>query len=360
MSEHLHNPEDVDNALNRAMIVRCEDIEALAILYACDDLDAAARAALEQHVKQCAACAAVFSREARLYQAIASFDQPADSLDRAGLLLAECRSQLAEAIDDHEAKRNQPGWRPVFSPAAWWSVVRDTLIYHPAMSMAALVIVSFLAGVAGQRTQVASTPVAPRPVMTVSAVPKITDQQLHSAQSASVGWVTPSDSRTPTVQVQLMSPTPTSIEGAPEDADVERALTFVLENSRQFDPGARMDSLNVLRTLAGDPEVRRSLCGAARSDTNPGVRMRALESLQGFEQDPAVRQTILDALQNDANSGVRVSAINLLLNSLETGNEPGSADPQTLAVLRDRLRNDSNNYIRLQSAAALRDLGAGK
>jgi hypothetical protein len=195
--------------------------------------------------------------------------------------------------------------------------------------------------------------------MTVSAAPKITDKQLHSAESASVAWVTPSDSRTPTVQVQLMSQTPTNIEGAPEDADVERALTFVLENAQQFDPGARMDSLNVLRTRAADPDVRRSLCDAARSDTNPGVRMKALESLQGFEQDPAVRQTVLDALQNDANSGVRVSAINLLVNSLQTGSESGSVDPQTLAVLRDRLRNDPNNYIRLQSAAVLRDLGAG-
>ena len=364
MSEHLHNPEEVNSAVNKALdktaAVRCEDIETLAILHACGELDVAVRNPLEQHVAQCPACAAVFSREASLYRAVASFDQPADSLDRAGLLLAECRSQLAEAIDDHEAKRNQPGWRPVFSPAAWWSVLRDTLVYHPAMSMAALVIVSFMAGVAGQRTQVASTPVTPHPVMTVSAAPKITDEQLHSAQSASVGWVSSADSRTPTVQVQLMSPTPTSIEGAPEDADVERALTFVLENSRQFDPGARMDSLNVLRTLAADPEVRRSLCDAARSDTNPGVRMKALESLQGFEQDPAVRETIMDALQNDANSGVRVSAINLLLNSLESGNDPGSADAQTLAVLRDRLRNDSNNYVRLQSAAALRDLGAGR
>jgi hypothetical protein len=356
LSEQLHNPED----FNQPIAIRCDDIEPLAILYSCDELDAATRAALETHVAQCAACGAIFSRESGLHQAVASFDQPADSLDRAGLLLAECRSQLAEAIDDHEAKRNQPGWRPVFSPAAWWSVLRDTLVYHPAMSMAALVIVSFLAGVAGQRTQVASTPVAPRPVMTVSAAPKITDQQLHSAQSASVAWVTPADSRTPTVQVQLMSQTPTSVEGAPEDADVERALTFVLENARQFDPEARMDSLNVLRTLAADPEVRHSLCAAARSDTNPGVRMKALESLQGFEQDPAVRKTILEALQNDANSGVRVSAINLLLNSLESGNDPGLADPQTLAVLRERLRNDSNNYVRLQSATALRDLGAGK
>jgi hypothetical protein len=355
VSESLHNAGDMD----AAMIIRCEDIEALSILYSCDELGAVTRTALEKHAAQCSACAAVFVRECNLHQAIASFDQPANSLDRSGLLLAECRSQLAEAIDDHEAKRNQPGWRPIFSPAAWWSVLRDTLVYHPAMSMAALVVVSFLAGVAGQRMRVAPVQVAARPVMTVSAAPKITDEQLHRAESASVAWVTPFGSRTPTVQVELMSQTPTSIEGAPEDADVERALTFVLENAQQFDPGARMDSLNVLRTRAADPGVRRSLCDAARADTNPGVRMKALESLQGFGQDPLVRQTILDALENDTNSGVRVSAINLLVTSLQTGSEPGSVDSQTVSVLRDRLRNDPNNYVRLQSAAALRDLGAG-
>lgn len=356
MNDHLHNAGDV----NKAITIRCEDVEPLAVLYSCDELDAATRAALEAHAAQCSSCAAVFSREAGLHQAIASFEQPADSLDRSGLLLARCRSQLAEAIDDLQVKRNQPGWRAVVSPGAWWSVLRDTLVYHPAMSMAVLVIVSFLAGVTGQKMQVAPAAVVPHPVMTVSATPKVTDEQLHSASSANVVWVAPSGSRTPTVQVQLMSPTPTSIEGAPEDADVERALTFVLENSRQFDPGSRLDSLNVLRTRAADPEVRRSLCAAARTDDNPGVRMRALESLQGFEQDPAVRQTILDALQNDTNSGVRVSAINLLVNFLNTVSGPGAADPQTLAVLRDRLRSDPNNYVRMQSAAALRELGAGE
>ena len=138
-----------------------------------------------------------------------------------------------------------------------------------------------------------------------------------------MAWVTPSGSRTPTVQVQLMSQTPTSIVGSPEDADVERALTFVLENGQRFDPGARLDSLDVLRTQAADPDVRRALCAAARTDQNPGVRMKALETLQGFEKDAAVRQTLLDALQNDDNSGVRVSAINLLVNSLRADGASG-------------------------------------
>jgi HEAT repeat protein len=225
------------------------------------------------------------------------------------------------------------------------------------MSMAALMVVGFLAGVAGQRLRVAPAPVSARAAVTVSAAPKLTDQQLQSAGSANIAWVTPSGSRTPTVQVQLMSPTPANIVGAPDDADVERALTFVLQNGERFDPSVRLDSLDVLRASAADPEVRRALCAACRTDRNPGVRMKALESLEGFEQDPAVRQTLLDVLKGDSNSGVRVEAINLLVNSLRPETGSGPADPQTLSVLRDRLRNDPNNYVRMQSAAALRELG---
>jgi len=344
--------------LKPVLPVRCEEIESLAVLYACDELDAGARAELDAHIAACPACATVVSREGRLQEAVASLEQPADSLDRSGLLLAQCRSQLAESLDDQQARANRSAWRSIFSPVSWWGALRHTLIYHPAMSMTFLVVAGFLAGVAGQRLRVVpSQAVSPRPVMTVSASPKITDQQLQSAGSAHVAWVTPSGSRTPTVQVQLMSQTPMNIVGAPDDADVERALTFVLENSQRFDPDARLDSLDVLRTRAADPAVRRSLCAAARLDRNPGVRMKAIEALQGFEQDPAVRQTLLDALQSDDNSGVRVEAINLLLNALRSGNGFVAPGQQTLDMLRDRLRNDPNNYVRLQSAAALRELG---
>jgi anti-sigma factor RsiW len=345
---------------NHGITIRCEGIEQFAVLYACDELDPAARTAVEAHTARCPACAAVVSREARLHQAIASFDQPADSLDRSGLLLAQCRSELAEALDDRQARANQPGWRAVFSPAAWWAALRDTLIYHPAMSMAALVVVGFLAGVAGQKSG-GTSPASPQhPVMAVSSAPKLTEQQLQSAGSANVAWVTPSGSRTPMVQVQLMSQAPMNIIGSPDDADVQRALTFVLENGQRFDSGVRMDSLEVLRTRCVDPEVRRAVCTAALSDRNPGVRIKALEALQGFEQDLAVQQTLIGALQNDDNSGVRVEAINLLVNALRAESSSGPADPKILGVLRDRLRNDPNNYVRQQSAAALRQIGAGQ
>jgi hypothetical protein len=263
------------------------------------------------------------------------------------VLLAQCRSELSEALDDQVARVNHPSWRAVLSPVAWWTVLRDTLVYHPAMSMAALVVAGFLSGVAGQRLRV-TPPASPRPVMTVSATPtppptptpKLTEQQLQSAGSANVAWVTPSGSRTPTVQVQLMSQAPTYIVGPPDDADVQRALTFVLANGQRFDSSARMDSIEVLRTRCADPEVRRAVCSAALSDGNPGVRIKALEALHGFEQDSMVQQTLMGALQNDDNSGVRIQAVNLLLNALRAEISSGAVDPNILAVLRDRLRND--------------------
>jgi anti-sigma factor RsiW len=196
-------------------------MEQLAVLYVSDELDPAARSGLQAHAARCPSCAAMVSREVRLHEEITSFDQPADRLDRSGLLLAQCRSELAEAVDDRQVRANQPGWRAVFSPLAWWMVLRDTLVYHPAMSMAALVVVGFLAGVAGQQMRVtpAITVVAPA-AMTASAQSKVTEQQLESAGSANVAWVTPSGSRTPTVQVQFMSQAPMNIVGPPDDADV--------------------------------------------------------------------------------------------------------------------------------------------
>ncbi len=136
---------------------------------------------------------------------------------------------------------------------------------------------------------------------------------------------------------------------------------FLLENGQRFDPDVRLDSLDVLRTNAADPDVRRTLCAACRLDRDPGVRIKALEALQGYEQDPAVRAALLDALESDANSGVRVKAIHLLLTALQSESASGASsapDPQTADVLRDRLHNDPSPIVRQQSAAALRELGA--
>jgi hypothetical protein len=346
---------------NHPEAIRCEEFEFLAVLYACGEVDEAARAAVETHTAECMACSAILQREIRMHLAITSVEPPAESLDRSSLLLAQCRSELSRALDEQEVlvgeENAQPrslGWR-IVSPTQWWMGLRHALVYHPVASMAVLVLASFTAGVAGQHWR-SPLAVTSRPVVTVSAAPKVTEQQLQNAGSANVSWATPAGSRVPTVQVQLMSQTPMNIVGSADDEDVRRALTFVLGNGQRFDSDARLDSLEVLRTLSGETDVRRALCSAARNDDNPGVRIKALEALQGFAQDSQVQDTLLAALKNDSNSGVRVQAMNLLLDTLQAN----ASDAKTLAVLRDRMHNDSNNYIRLQSAAALRQFGSGE
>jgi hypothetical protein len=344
--------------------VRCDEIESLAVFHACDELDAGERAALDAHVAACPSCAAALLRETRLQAAFASIEPPADSLDRSGLLLAQCRSELAEALDDRQASAGRSAWPTFLSPAAWWGALRHTLIYHPALSMGVLLVAGFLAGVAGQRLPVGPPPIiASQPVLTSSSSgssthPKVIEDQLRKAESATVTWVTPSGSAARRVQVQLNSPTPTDIiVGSPYDADVQRALTFFLENGQRFDPNVRLDSLDVLRTNAADPEVRRTLCATARLDPNPGVRRKALDALQGFERDPMVRDALLDAVESDADAGVRVEGIHLVLSALQSEGGAGASDRQAVEILRGRLRTDPSPSVRRHSAVALQQLG---
>jgi hypothetical protein len=302
-----------------------------------------------------------------LQTAFASIEPPADSLDRSGLLLAQCRSELAEALDDRQASAGRSAWPTFLSPAAWWDALRHTLIYHPALSMGVLLVAGFLAGVAGQRVPVGPPPIiASQPQMTPvltssssesSTQPKIIEEQLRNAESATVTWVTPSGSSTRRVQVQLNSPTPTDIVGSPYDADVQRALTFLLENGQRFDPDVRLNSLDVLRTNAADPDVRRTLCVTARLDRNSGVRRKALDALQGFERDPMVRDALLDAVESDADAGVRVEGIHLILSALQSEGGAGASDRQAVQILRDRLHTDPSPSVRRHSAVALQQLG---
>jgi HEAT repeat protein len=100
--------------------------------------------------------------------------------------------------------------------------------------------------------------------------------------------------------------------------------------------------------------------------------MKAIESLRDSGGDKAVREALLEALDHDANPGVRVEAVNLLVRALEnkpaevtdaqstSGEDSIPADPSVAHViqtLEDLQRHDPNRYVRMRSAAALRQIG---
>jgi hypothetical protein len=90
------------------------------------------------------------------------------------------------------------------------------------------------------------------------------------------------------------------------------------------------------------------------------VRLKALETLEGRVSDQNVQQAILGALSEDDNAGVRIEAVNELVAALGDANGVSAikANPDALGVLRDHERSDPNSYVRLRSAAALRQLAS--
>ena len=117
----------------------CEEIAALLVFYVCDEVNEQERTVIEQHLADCAACRTQLAEEREFQSAIGSLPHAGDQLDAAGILLSQCRSELAETLDDLErpAKKDKGlrfGW------------VRGWMTLHPAWSAATLVLLGLVAG----------------------------------------------------------------------------------------------------------------------------------------------------------------------------------------------------------------------
>lgn len=338
------------NAL--ALSVNCESAERLLIYYACDEARPEERAAVEQHVGECANCAAMLAVELRLQQMLATMPQTADELDLAGELLAQCRSELAEALDDSRDHATL-GLQSQGFLARCFAWCRMEMAVHPAMGAAFFVLMGLAVGRVMPSVANGTQQAGLIPTSTVYASPRISDQELQNMNVSGIYMVPDGGAAgTQNVEIHLRAMKPMVVS---DDADVKRVLSFVITNGQRFDSDVRMGSVDGLRSQTDDVDIRRVLCATALHDTNAGVRLRALEALHGFEQDDTVRDTLLDALMHDTNPGVRVEAVSALKATVEAGK--ATADPRIAQVLRDLSEHDSNNYIRLQAAAAIRNLG---
>lgn len=351
--------------------VNCKDVAPLLVFYACDEVSDKERKQIEAHVASCQACAAQLAEESQLQETMVAAMQPADELDASGMLLSQCRSELAEALDDLAAPPIEEHWRPF----AW---VRRSMALRPAWSGALLV---FFGAIVGTQVvpwmQNGNNGRIDARAVNVTAKPPLTEDQISNMKFSGIRLSPSTGTDSPDVQVQLSAEQPMILSGNVQDSDMRRVLTYVVENGERFDAGVRLDCLEALKTASRDEQVRRALIVAARKDQNAAVRMKALESLRGAASDDAVRQTLLDALEHDGNPGVRVEAVNVLVGSLQHGDaeesapEPPDATPvvkpsspeddesvdRVVRVLQQLQRRDPSRYVRLRSAAALRQIG---
>jgi hypothetical protein len=351
-------------------LTRCADVAPLLVFYACDEVDPQERKEIDAHLATCPDCAGQLGEESVFQSAFSTTSQPADELDPNGALLAQCRSELSEQLDDLQA----PPMRERWVPFGW---VRRWMALRPAWSAAALILVGVGAGTQvvpwiSQRGGGDATSTA----VNVTAVPRLSDEDLSKMAVAGINFAPAVDAAPGTLQLQVRTEQPVMVIGNVDDTDVRRVLTYVVANGERFDPGVRLDCLDALKTRSDDAQVRRALVTAARKDQNAAVRLKALDALRNSTGEDSVRETLLEALRHDANPGVRVEAVNLLVRSLqgdgqdkpEVLGELPSAELATLSgddsvdrvvrALEDLQRRDPNRYVRLRSAAALRQIGA--
>src|SRR6266851_3687637 len=183
----------------------CKDVAPLLVFYACDEVSDKERKQIQAHIANCQACTAQLAEESHLQEAMVAALQPADELDSSGILLSQCRSELAEALDDLSAPPLQEHWRPF----GW---LRRGMALRPAWSGALLVLFGILVG----------TQVLPwmqngnnnnGQAMNVTAKPRLTDEQLARMVVGGVNFPPSSDSGSPDVQVQLSAEQPLVISG---------------------------------------------------------------------------------------------------------------------------------------------------
>jgi hypothetical protein len=335
----------------------CGEFEPKLTLLLAGELDSPEAEEMQKHIQSCDGCSSAFEREGELLALLSSNRPEPDAV-----LLASCRAGLFDSLDQQEER----GWlnriAGSFLPSSWISP-------QPAWSAAFLLVIGFAVGLFGPRllTHAPTVRGSQNPSETLSAKQSanenpsgttsdaaITSLDLHPADVASINVFPADGNQAPQVQLQLNTQRAMTLSGTVYDDNVKSALIHVLQDSQRNDPDVRLDAVDLLRIRNNDPEVRAALCRAAHTDHNAAVRLKAVEALDGAEPQPLIRQTLMDALVDDQNPGVRVEAINELRDMAAKGQV--ELDDQLLAVLQERAKKDSSTYIRLQSAAVLRDL----
>lgn len=350
-------------------LTRCEDVAPLLVFYTCDELTAEEREGIVTHLATCAECSAQLSEEDALRQSIESAPQTADKFDSSGVLLSQCRSELSEALDELSApKADEERWQ-FFAWARKWMALR------PGWSAAALVLVGAIVGTQAGVWIPSNTVGNPVNVLAASKIP---EDKLDKVEISNVNF----SHSTGKVQVQLQAEQPMTLSSDEDPADTRRVLTFVVSNGDRFDADIRLNCVEALRAAAAtDEPTRTALLAAARKDQNAAVRLKALDALRDMVALASVRDALLDRLEHDPNPGVRVEAVNLLVRSIESADEapeapefansdlglPGVAplalppanrdsEQRILRALDELRQHDSNRYVRLRSAAALRQI----
>jgi len=310
--------------------MKCEWVQQNIVLFVYDELPDDARFELEQHVARCTGCAAELESAKKFRKNFSGVPVQ----DPNPSFLAASRMKLQEALEGAE----QGAWwhRFIFDPVAWLQQIR----FAPALA-AAIFIVGFGGGIGATYKMVKAG--------SSDIVPGAYPAPSQASVGASVGAIQ-SVSQQPgsnQVTVRYDAVSPQVRTGSLNDPNIQQLLLYAARNN--FNPGVRMDSVDLLTRQPNDTHVREALIYALRYDSNTGVRLKALDGLGTYVKgDVQVRDAVLESLMSDTNPGIRVEALRLL--------EPVRCDSSVRIVLQRLAAKDENRYIRSQARTLLSQL----
>jgi anti-sigma factor RsiW len=152
--------------------MRCDEVAPLLVFLACDEVTAEERAGIESHIAECARCRAQLAEVGEFHLSLTAVAQAADELDRTGTLLAQCRSELCERLDEISAPPvEQESWRPFGFMHRWMAL-------RPGWSAAGLLAAGAILGVQVLQWLPTNDSNLNGRAVNVSAAPRLTDDQL--------------------------------------------------------------------------------------------------------------------------------------------------------------------------------------
>jgi hypothetical protein len=308
--------------------MNCDAVGKLIPLYYYGELTPDEEDRLEQHLHECAGCAAEADRQRAFASALES-----RRVEIPPLLLEDCRSDLMAVIEGGaprtvNARGPAKGAWALFLEAMGATLTGLGRFRQPIGAMALIAMGFFAARFTGTNPNPTSA-IAPAASDNVFAT-------VRSVRADTAGQV----------RIAFDETRRREVAGSLEDPNIQ---TLMLAAVREENPSVRVESMELLKNRTESGAVRDALLNAVAHDPNAGVRLKALEGLKPLAADAAVRKVLAVALLGDDNPAIRMQAVDLLVEH---------RDDSMVGLLQNAVQRDDNSGVRLKCERALKDMNA--
>jgi hypothetical protein len=301
--------------------MNCDSVSKLIPLYFYGEVTPDEEDQVDQHLHECAACAAELEQHRALAGAL---DQRRAEVPP--FLLEECRDDLLAAIAGGAP-------RQVKSAKGPWTLFLEALSSTFSTAGRAWQVVAalllFTLGYAAARYSGSNAP-------QVAVTPDNVHYNVRAVNAGADGQV----------RLTLDEMRRREVTGRVEDSNIQQ---FLLAGSRNEDAAVRVESVGLLKGRVDQPQVLDSLLNALSGDPNDGVRLRALDALKPMAGDARVAKTLSQVLLSDVNPAVRMQVIDLMVTR---------RDDSMVGVLQNLMQREDNNGVRLKASKVLKDWNA--